>query len=179
MALSDTQQLGWLVPAFMLVYMLAAPVSGRGAIAAQRTRPIALGVFVWSPRDGAVGTGAQLSAAARGACAGRHRRARPMSPSRRRCCGLLPGGGRGASTRAQHGDPGGFGPRHCARRPDRASLRCARSFFVPVRPPQPAAVAVPPVAPRIRGVGAHSTAARHAPMPAVQPATKNAARQPK
>ena len=47
MALSDTQ-LGWLVPAFMLVYMLAAPVFGAWGDRGSRTRPIALGVFVWS-----------------------------------------------------------------------------------------------------------------------------------
>jgi MFS family permease len=47
MALSDTQ-LGWLVPAFMLVYMLAAPVFGAWGDRGSRTRPMALGVFVWS-----------------------------------------------------------------------------------------------------------------------------------
>ena len=47
MALSDAQ-LGWLVPAFMLVYMLAAPVFGAWGDRGSRTRPIALGVFVWS-----------------------------------------------------------------------------------------------------------------------------------
>ena len=47
MALSDTQ-LGWLVPAFMVVYMLAAPVFGAWGDRGSRTRPIALGVFVWS-----------------------------------------------------------------------------------------------------------------------------------
>ena len=47
MALSDAQ-LGWLVPAFMLVYMLAAPVFGAWGDRGSRTRPIALGVFIWS-----------------------------------------------------------------------------------------------------------------------------------
>ena len=47
MELSDTQ-LGWLVPAFMLVYMLAAPVFGAWGDRGSRTRPIALGVFIWS-----------------------------------------------------------------------------------------------------------------------------------
>ena len=47
MGLSDTQ-LGWLVPAFMLVYMLAAPVFGAWGDRGSRTRPIALGVFIWS-----------------------------------------------------------------------------------------------------------------------------------
>jgi MFS family permease len=47
MGLSDTQ-LGFLVPAFMLVYMLAAPVFGALGDRGSRTRPIAIGVFVWS-----------------------------------------------------------------------------------------------------------------------------------
>jgi MFS transporter, Spinster family, sphingosine-1-phosphate transporter len=47
MALSDTQ-LGWLVPAFMIVYMIAAPVFGALGDRGSRTRPIAIGVFVWS-----------------------------------------------------------------------------------------------------------------------------------
>src|SRR5258706_13222660 len=47
MALSDTE-LGWLVPAFMLVYMLAAPVFGAWGDRGSRTRPIALGGFLWS-----------------------------------------------------------------------------------------------------------------------------------
>ena len=47
MALSDTQ-LGWLVPAFMLVYMIAAPAFGAWGDRGSRTRPIALGVLVWS-----------------------------------------------------------------------------------------------------------------------------------
>jgi MFS transporter, Spinster family, sphingosine-1-phosphate transporter len=47
MGLTDTQ-LGWLVPAFMLVYMLAAPVFGAWGDRGSRTRPIAIGVFIWS-----------------------------------------------------------------------------------------------------------------------------------
>jgi MFS family permease len=47
MALSDTQ-LGWLVPAFMIVYMIAAPVFGALGDRGSRTRPIAIGVFIWS-----------------------------------------------------------------------------------------------------------------------------------
>jgi MFS transporter, Spinster family, sphingosine-1-phosphate transporter len=47
MGLSDTQ-LGWLMPAFMLVYMVAAPVFGAWGDRGSRTRPIALGVFIWS-----------------------------------------------------------------------------------------------------------------------------------
>lgn len=47
MTLSDAQ-LGSLVTAFMLVYMVAAPVFGAWGDRASRTRAIALGVFVWS-----------------------------------------------------------------------------------------------------------------------------------
>lgn len=47
MGLSDTQ-IGWLVPAFMLVYMVTAPVFGAWGDRGSRTRPIALGVFLWS-----------------------------------------------------------------------------------------------------------------------------------
>ena len=47
MGLSDAQ-LGWLAPAFMLVYMLAAPVFGALGDRGARTRPIAVGVFIWS-----------------------------------------------------------------------------------------------------------------------------------
>jgi MFS transporter, Spinster family, sphingosine-1-phosphate transporter len=47
MALSDTQ-IGWLVPAFMLVYMIAAPIFGAWGDRGSRTRPIALGIFIWS-----------------------------------------------------------------------------------------------------------------------------------
>lgn len=39
---------GWLWPAFMVVYMLAAPVFGAWGDRGSRTRPIALGVAVWS-----------------------------------------------------------------------------------------------------------------------------------
>jgi MFS transporter, Spinster family, sphingosine-1-phosphate transporter len=41
-------QAGWLWPAFMLVYMLAAPVFGSWGDRGSRTRPIALGVGIWS-----------------------------------------------------------------------------------------------------------------------------------
>src|SRR5579863_9906655 len=47
MGLTDTQ-LGWLVPAFMIVYMLTAPVFGAWGDRGSRTRPIAIGVFIWS-----------------------------------------------------------------------------------------------------------------------------------
>jgi MFS transporter, Spinster family, sphingosine-1-phosphate transporter len=39
---------GWLWPAFMVVYMIAAPVFGAWGDRGSRTRPIALGVAVWS-----------------------------------------------------------------------------------------------------------------------------------
>jgi MFS family permease len=47
MGLTDTQ-LGWLMPAFMLVYVVAAPAFGSWGDRGSRTRPIALGIFVWS-----------------------------------------------------------------------------------------------------------------------------------
>jgi MFS family permease len=47
MSLTDTQ-LGWLMPAFMLVYMISAPAFGAWGDRGSRTRPIALGVFIWS-----------------------------------------------------------------------------------------------------------------------------------
>ncbi len=47
MSLNDTQ-IGWLVPAFMLVYMVAAPLFGAWGDRGARTRPIAIGVFLWS-----------------------------------------------------------------------------------------------------------------------------------
>ena len=47
MSLTDAQ-LGLLVPAFMLVYMIAAPVFGAWGDRGSRTRPIAIGVFIWS-----------------------------------------------------------------------------------------------------------------------------------
>jgi len=47
MSLTDTQ-LGWLMPAFMLVYMIAAPAFGSWGDRGSRTRPIALGIAVWS-----------------------------------------------------------------------------------------------------------------------------------
>jgi MFS family permease len=42
------EQVGWLWPAFMLVYMITAPVFGALGDRGSRTRPIAIGVFVWS-----------------------------------------------------------------------------------------------------------------------------------
>lgn len=47
LALSDTQ-LGWLMPAFLLVYMVAAPAFGSWGDLGARTRPMAVGVLVWS-----------------------------------------------------------------------------------------------------------------------------------
>jgi MFS transporter, Spinster family, sphingosine-1-phosphate transporter len=47
MLLSDAA-LGRLMSAFLLVYMVAAPVFGSWGDRGSRTRPIALGVFVWS-----------------------------------------------------------------------------------------------------------------------------------
>jgi MFS family permease len=47
MGITHTQA-GWLWPAFMLVYMIAAPVFGSWGDRGSRTRPIALGVGIWS-----------------------------------------------------------------------------------------------------------------------------------
>jgi MFS family permease len=47
MSLSDGQ-VGWLWPAFMLVYMLVAPAFGAWGDRGSRRRPIALGIFIWS-----------------------------------------------------------------------------------------------------------------------------------
>jgi len=47
MGLSD-QQVGWLWPAFMIVYMVAAPLFGAWGDRGSRPRAIALGVFIWS-----------------------------------------------------------------------------------------------------------------------------------
>lgn len=47
LGLSD-QQLGSLMSAFMAVYMIAAPVFGAWGDRGSRTRPIAIGVFLWS-----------------------------------------------------------------------------------------------------------------------------------
>ncbi|HVN45469.1 MAG TPA: MFS transporter [Steroidobacteraceae bacterium] len=41
-------QAGWLWPAFMVVYMVAAPVFGAWGDRGSRTRPIAIGVALWS-----------------------------------------------------------------------------------------------------------------------------------
>lgn len=46
-ALSDTA-VAWLQSAFMLVYMVTAPVFGALGDRGSRTRPIAIGVFLWS-----------------------------------------------------------------------------------------------------------------------------------
>ena len=47
LGISHTQA-GWLWPAFMVVYMIAAPVFGAWGDRGSRTRPIAIGVAVWS-----------------------------------------------------------------------------------------------------------------------------------
>ncbi|HLJ38026.1 MAG TPA: MFS transporter [Steroidobacteraceae bacterium] len=47
MSLSD-EQVGWLWPAFMLVYMIAAPAFGAWGDRASRRRPITIGVLIWS-----------------------------------------------------------------------------------------------------------------------------------
>jgi MFS family permease len=47
LSLTDTE-LGGLMSAFMLVYMITAPAFGSWGDRGARTRPIALGVFVWS-----------------------------------------------------------------------------------------------------------------------------------
>lgn len=47
MGLTDAQ-VGWLWPAFMIVYTLTAPAFGIWGDRGSRTRPIALGVFIWS-----------------------------------------------------------------------------------------------------------------------------------
>jgi MFS transporter, Spinster family, sphingosine-1-phosphate transporter len=47
MGLSDAQ-LGWLWPAFMIVYTVTAPAFGAWGDRGSRTRPIAIGVFIWS-----------------------------------------------------------------------------------------------------------------------------------
>lgn len=47
MGLSDAE-VGWLWPAFMIVYTIAAPAFGAWGDRGSRTRPIAIGVFIWS-----------------------------------------------------------------------------------------------------------------------------------
>jgi MFS family permease len=47
MGLSHAQA-GWLWPAFMVVYMVAAPIFGAWGDRGSRTRPIAIGVALWS-----------------------------------------------------------------------------------------------------------------------------------
>ena len=41
------EQAGWLWPAFMIVYMLTAPIFGAWGDRGSRTRPIAIGVLIW------------------------------------------------------------------------------------------------------------------------------------
>ena len=73
MSLSDTQ-LGSLLTAFILVYMVAAPVFGAWGDRGSRTRPIALGIGHLEPRDDALGPRTRLPTPARRARAGRDRR---------------------------------------------------------------------------------------------------------
>jgi MFS transporter, Spinster family, sphingosine-1-phosphate transporter len=47
MGLSDTQ-IGWLLPAFLPLYILTAPLFGAWGDRGSRTRPIALGIGIWS-----------------------------------------------------------------------------------------------------------------------------------
>ena len=47
MGLSDTQ-IGWLLPVFILTFMVAAPLFGAWGDRGSRTRPIALGIAIWS-----------------------------------------------------------------------------------------------------------------------------------
>jgi MFS family permease len=47
MGLSDTQ-IGWLLPVFILMYMVAAPLFGAWGDRGSRPRPIALGIGIWS-----------------------------------------------------------------------------------------------------------------------------------
>jgi MFS family permease len=54
MGLSDLK-LGTLMSGFLIVYLLAAPVFGRLGDRGSRTRPIALGVFLWSLATGLSG----------------------------------------------------------------------------------------------------------------------------
>ena len=54
MGLSDLQ-LGMLMSGFLVVYMLAAPLFGRLGDRGSRTRPIAIGVFLWSLATGLSG----------------------------------------------------------------------------------------------------------------------------
>jgi MFS family permease len=54
MRLSDLE-LGTLMSAFLIVYMLAAPIFGRFGDRGSRTRPIAIGVFLWSLATGLSG----------------------------------------------------------------------------------------------------------------------------
>ena len=51
----DDFQLGTLMSGFLIVYMLAAPLFGRLGDRGSRTRPIAIGVFLWSLATGLTG----------------------------------------------------------------------------------------------------------------------------
>ena len=69
-------ELGTLMSGFLVVYMLAAPVFGRLGDRGSRTRPIAIGVFLWSLATGLSGLAAQLcrSCSARAPSSGSARR---------------------------------------------------------------------------------------------------------
>jgi MFS family permease len=51
----DNLQLGTLMSGFLIVYLLAAPIFGRLGDRGSRTRPIAVGVFLWSLATGLSG----------------------------------------------------------------------------------------------------------------------------
>ena len=51
----DDLQLGTLMSGFLIVYLLAAPIFGRLGDRGSRTRPIAIGVFLWSLATGLSG----------------------------------------------------------------------------------------------------------------------------
>ncbi len=48
----DDFQLGTLMSGFLIVYLLTAPIFGRLGDRASRTRPIAIGVLIWSLATG-------------------------------------------------------------------------------------------------------------------------------
>lgn len=54
----DDLQLGTLMSGFLIVYLLAAPIFGRMGDRGSRTRPIAIGVFIWSLATGLSGLAA-------------------------------------------------------------------------------------------------------------------------
>ena len=100
-------QAGWLWPAFMMVYMIAAPVFGAWGDRGSRTRPIAHRRLHLEPRDRTVGSRAQLPPAVRLARTGRYRRGRLCRDRAGAACGLLSGERPRARLRgAQHGAPG-------------------------------------------------------------------------